>query len=452
MQSNPIQQRIEVMCDKWEDAKKNKNAAIVRIKCQPDEVEMVDAFYTYMIAADTPILDIGFHFEADCKNIKTYSLSLVKELEEIIYIWNNSSKDARIEYVEVNWKADYSYQNHKNPAALFISNFNNLANALNLPEDLYTVAILKGATQNKNLINWLQQAAEFNISNQTKYLIHDTFQQPIFESLTQILRGYITTIPLNLNMPKAIEQAAAMGDPKDPATPYRQAFTKMINAMTAGDESLAEKSGAECIEIATNNLNRDPYWITQIVVIYIALANDKIRYKKKLETLKLADKAVETSISAQQYFENNVASSLLAQSQMFRGTVLFTQHEWFNAYNDFNAAFEVYQKEKNIPLAIEAGRMAGQSALKISLKAKAGKILTEAARLGNFLDENMARASTFPGVLELLLQNNLSDYISYDELNDIGRKVYGENWQTVVANWKKMTGENYLKPKPSVTA
>ena len=76
MQSNPIQQRILLMCEKWEDAKKNTEARIINIRCQPDEDDMVDTFYAYMIGVDSPVTDIAFHFDSSCSDIKQFSSSL----------------------------------------------------------------------------------------------------------------------------------------------------------------------------------------------------------------------------------------------------------------------------------------------------------------------------------------------------------------------------------------
>ncbi len=444
MQSNPIQQRIELICEKWEDAKIYKDARIVRIKCQADEEEMVDTFYTYMIGVDTPISDIAFHFESPCMDVKQFGILLLKELEEIMEIWNKSVKDERIDYVPVHWQPDYSLQKDKNPAAMFVDNFNMLAKELNLPEGLFAVAIFKGALRNKNLVSWLQEAIKLRISAKVKFLIHDTLTDLRFANIASSSPQTIVTIPLNLNMAKAMEQVAAMGDPKDPATSYRQIFMKMINAMGAQKESEAEKWGQECIAIATSNLSKDPYWIMQIVVVNIALGNDKIRYKKKKETLEYANKAVETSIASKEYFENDVASGLLAQSLMFRGTVFFTQGNGNDAYSDFNTAFETYLKQGNILLAIEASRMAGQSAFKASQKPKGIKILAEGARLAKNCDPETARGSTYFGLLELLLQTDYMNFISPQELDGIARNIYGPDWRNIVINWKKVPDKNGL--------
>src|SRR4030095_3911361 len=438
MQSNPIQQRIDLICDEWEDAKKHSKARIVRIHCQDDESDMVDCFYTYMIGTDSPIQDIAFHFESACLDQREFSESLLKELEEIIYIWNESQKDERIEFVPVHWKADCTSRKDKNPAALFVHNFNMLAKSLALPKDLYTVAIFRSGIVNKQFAAWLKSAMEAEIDSTVKFLIHDTVSQPHFDSLAFDSPFIITTIPLNLNMPKAMEQCAAMGDPNDPATFYRQAFMKMMNAMGAQKEKEAEKWGKECIKQATENLSRDPYWIMQVIVVHVALGNDKMRYKKKDQALEHATKAVEAATAARNSFDNENGSILLAQALMFRGTLLFLDEKWEDAHPDLSEAYTIYKKQGNFALAVEACRMAGKSAMKNSENSRAAEILAEGTKLGKNIDSTIARASTFAGLLEILLETKYTKFISLEEIDEIAMNIYGPDWNKIVNNWKKV--------------
>lgn len=445
MQSNPIQQRIELICEKWEEAKNNADARIVHIRCQPDELDMVDTFYTYMIASDTPVLDIAFHFDAVCYDTKLFSKALLEELAETIDIWNNSEKDSRIEYAAVDWKPDYSLDDKKNTAALFINNLNKLSAVLKLQPGNFTVAILKGPLVGKNLIEWLNDAMQINISAGVKLLIHDTFEDVFFNDITIRQSPLIATIPLNLDMPKAMEQVAAMGDPNDPATVYRQSFMKMVNEMGAGNEDKAEKCGHECIAIANRNLAKDPYWITQVIVVYIALANDKMRYKNKEGTLGYANKAVDTALNAKTYFENDIASILLAQATMFRGSVLFSQNRKADAYIDFNLSFEIYLEQVNTLLAIEACRMAGLSASQSGQKENSNKVLARGARLGNQVDPETLYGTTYAGILEQLVLGNDGSFISMQELDEIARPIYGPGWVNLVKDWKKIPDKAKLE-------
>ncbi len=437
MQSNPIHQRIEIICEKWEESRIRREARIVRMRCQADEADMIDAFYTYLIAADTPVLDIAFHFDATCSDEKEFSHMLLRELEEIIYIWNNSQKDKNIEYVPINWKPDFSIESSKNPAALFVQNFNRLSVELDLQQELYAVAVFRGQP-NKNFISWLDQALRSEIDQRVRFLISDTVTEPVYLAAAKKFGELLLTIPIDLDMPKAMEQIAAMGDPKDPATIYRPALMKMMNAMNAKKETEAEQHATECVDIATANLSKDPYWITQIILVYIAIGNDKIRYRKKKETLAYANKAVDTAIAAQEYFDNKVAAGLLGQALMFRATVYFVQKQFNEAYSDYNLAFVIFREQANGPLAVEASRMAARSAFKSGYRVNAIRILAEGARVGRLMDPDMARGSSFAGLLELLLPTPHEPYITYEEIEETAESIYGDEWKKLVYNWRKV--------------
>lgn len=437
MQSNPIQQRILLMCEKWEDAKKNTEARIFNIRCQPDEDDMVDTFYSYMIGVDSPVTDIAFHFDSSCSDIKQFSSFLLDELEEIMNIWNNSEKDERIDFVPVPWTPDRSLQKDRNPAAMFVQNFNMLAKAMHLPQDVYAVAIFKTPGNKSNFITWLNKAVEAGIDASVKFLMYDRVDMPAMDDFMESPGGFtLEMIDLDLNMPKAMEQIAAMGDPKDPATPYRQSFMKMMNAMVAGDENKAEKHAGECLQIASEHVSKDPFWVIQIIVVYTALANDKIRYKKEGATLEYANKALEAARESESFFENNITAGLVAQTIMFRGTVLFMQKRKMEAYADFTLAFDTYTRLGNLIMAVEAARMAGESALDFS-DMEAVKILAAGARTGTRLSVEMAASSSYAGVLDRLLETNHSSFISMDEIEQLAKQKYGEDWLAVVKHWKE---------------
>jgi hypothetical protein len=436
-QTNPIQQRVVLLAEQWEAAKVKKDARIVRLHCQADEVDMVDAFYTYMIGADTPVEDIAFHFDSLFTDAEAYSTALLKELAELIAIWNQSEKDERIEFVAVDWQPDYSLKDAKNPAALFVCNFNKLAQSLGLPKGFFAVAVLKPVYKNKAFTSWASQAIAAGISPGVRFLIDDSVNDASLAPLANRHPGIVLTVPINLDMPKALEQAAAMGDPNEPSTGYRVAFIKMMNAMEARKEAAAEQWAKECIAIAQGLLAKDPYWAMQLVVVYTALANDKMGYKKKRETFAYAQQAVEAATAAQPYLDAGMAPLLVAQTLMFRGTLHFVDKAWQQAYDDYEPCFGIYRDKSNYALAIEAARMGAQSAFKQGQRSKGLVLLAAAVRTGHQLDPETARASTFAGAVELLIDNHYKAYLPPEELESICRRLYGEDWASVVRSWKK---------------
>ena len=78
-----------------------------------------------------------------------------------------------------------------------------------------------------------------------------------------------------------MQQITSMLPPDEPSVKYRKAFISMTKAIEEEKESEAEKYGEVCITEAQNLLSKDPYWFTQLVVVYTILSNDKMRYKRE---------------------------------------------------------------------------------------------------------------------------------------------------------------------------
>lgn len=441
MASNPIEQRMELLVEKWEDYKNNPGASLLCFRCQPDEVDMLDTFYTYMIASDTPIYDIAFHFDSICYDAEEFSTALLNELSETMEIWNNSEKDERITFHAIDWQADVNIASKKNPALLFVENFNRLAHKLELEESLNVVAIFKTGNKTKEFKQWLELAIKTGIAKNVRYVIDDTVENRFFDEL-KIFKKEVVFIPVNLNMPAALEQTAAMGDPKDPATGYRGAFIKMMNAMGESKEKEAEQAGHTCLRIAEENLEKDPYWSTQLVTVYTALATDKIKHKKTNEALNYSTKAVETAIILQGYIDNAMATLLQAQSQMFRGTLLFTIKKYEDAQTDFNDAFSIYVKQGQLALSIEAARMGAESAFKAGNKKEGKQLIAKGIQQGRFLDEETVYASTYAPVVKFYLEEYDQVYeslISKREVEILAKTLYGDDWMQKIKNWNKIT-------------
>ena len=116
----------------WAVSKSNRSARLIRITSKPDEEDMVDTFFTYMVAVDTPILDIAFHFESQYTDDEEFSKSLLNELDETITVWNTSKKEEGIDFEEIDWKPDYDSHLVKEYgwAGVFTYNFNRLSKIL----------------------------------------------------------------------------------------------------------------------------------------------------------------------------------------------------------------------------------------------------------------------------------------------------------------------------------
>ena len=439
-ESNPVEQRIEALADRWNDAKEvSKDIRVIRIHAKEDETEMIDAFFWYMVGLDNLIDDIAFILDPLFTDAETYSLQLLRALESCIKEWNELPKAEAIDFVEVEWKPDMAPADKKNASRLFVSNFNRLAQSLDLEEGVFTVATLTfphDPAKAKEVQAWLSKAIEAGIAPNVRFLVLDTEEYPLFQKVADMYSEQVYTLVPALDMDNVMSQVAAMGDPSDPSTPYRIAFVNMMNAMGKNKAKEALKEGWTCIRIAKENETRDPNWGVQVVVVNLALANDQLKTKSYDKAQQFADRAVEAADALTEKLDPAVVNSVSGQAFMTKAAIYCYPKEWGKAVPFYVQAAEKYEKANNKIMAIEAFRMAGFCSAK-SWGDHTVEYLVKGFLIGEHVDKESLQASTWPVLIRQLLDKSYRDYISYEEIDRIASGIYGENWEeTVKRLWK----------------
>lgn len=428
-ETNIIEQKIEEFAEKWIDATGIQSGRVVRVYAEDDEEEMVDTFYMYLLSVDSIPDDIAFYFETTFEDEETYSKLLLEELSVILSDWNDLPKDKDIEFTPVDWRADYSLTDEKNPAYLFVENFNRFAKALMIEEGVLLTAVLKLYTNDaRQASSWLKHAIKAGISPLVRITVCDTASQPMFEKLSIEYEDEVVTIIPDMDMGNTMAQLAASGDPNDPATPYRHAFVCLMEAVTKRKKNEVSKYGKECIDIATENVEKNPYWIMQLVVVYTLLSNDQVGYKKYDKALEYAEKAILAAACGEEHLEPGIYRRQVGQTFLFRGSLYCIQKEWKKAMDDYRISAENYGACNDYILQAEALRMQGYAAGKTWTEDSI-QPLVDAARLGPLIPPDQIDASSYAYLIKQLLKTNYSSYISRDDLNDMLTKIWGEEWE-----------------------
>ena len=440
-ETNPIEQRIESIADKWNDVKEtNEEIRVIRLLAKEEEMQMIDAFIWYMVGLDNLIDDIAFILDPLFADEETYSQQLIKSLDSCIKEWNEIPKEEGIEFMPVAWTPDESLTDKKNAAKLFVANFNNIATSLDLEEGVFTVAILTfphEPKKRKEVLSWMENAIKADISPLVRFLIIDTVENPVFKKLADTYVDQVYTLSPDLDMDNVMKQVAAMGDPSDPSTPYRISFVNMMNAMGKDNRKEALSEGERCIRIAKENESRDPNWGIQTVVVYIALANDRLKDKNHEKAQEYADQAIEAADALIDKIDPLVAHAVSGQANMTKAAIYCYTKEWGKAVSFYETAAGRYEKSNNPIMAIEAYRMAGFCSAK-SWGDNTVVYLTAGFRLGESVDKDSLKASTYAVLIRQLLDKSYQDYISYEEIDRIASGVYGEDWEeTIKKIWKQ---------------
>ena len=200
--SNPIQQRMELLAEKWEAAVSTPGVQIVRIHAEESEKDMVDTFSTYLLGIDTPNRDIPIIFESIYHDDEQYTEALLDELKKLIEIWNTANKDTvSIRTEPIAWEVNYSLIKKDNPAFVFVENMNRLANYLSLGDGIYLVAILRVSFVEPQQFNlWLEYAVKAGMHEKFKLLIYDTSPNPFFDKIAGKFPEEIITLYPELDM------------------------------------------------------------------------------------------------------------------------------------------------------------------------------------------------------------------------------------------------------------
>ena len=438
-ESNPVQQRMEMLAEKWEAVRKNPDVSLVRIHAQDNEKDMIDAFYTYLLGIDTNNKDIPIIFNSIYHNDEQYAKALLLELADMIETWNIAGKDnIDVEIHQLDWAPDYKLTDSGNPVFLFVQNINNLAVHLNLQEGVYLVPVFRVSFTKPNAVSrWLHLGIKAGIHPKVKWVVDDTVSNPFYQRLVEKDHSKVATLVPDLDMDNAMQQVAAMGNPNDPGVQYRKAFVLLVQSIEKRKESDAEKYADVCIEIANNNLIKSEYWIGQVIAVNAALANDQVGYKNFKKAILYSTRGVEAAEKSKERISDEfIHRKFIAQAVMLRASLYTVTKEWLKAIEDFTIAAKHYVYTNDIILAMEAFRMIGYANNKSGNNDAACKALAEAVAISRQIPEHVIKFTTFAGVIEMLFEINNLKYISNQAVEDAAFFIYGDEWKEEIRNWK----------------
>jgi tetratricopeptide (TPR) repeat protein len=439
-ESNPIQQRMEMLVEKWEAVRIQPDVNVVRIHAQNNEKDMVDAFYTYLLGVDTENNDIPIIFNSIYHDDDQYARALLEELADMIETWNIAGKDnIEVEIAHLDWQSDYQLVDDNNPVYMFVENINRLAVHLNLGDDVFLVPVLRVSFTKPDAISrWLHLGIKAGINPKVKILVDDTASNPFYQGLVEKDAGNVATLIPDLDMDNAMQQVAAMGKPDDPGVQYRKAFVSLVQSIEKRKEKDAEKFADTCIDIATKNLEKNPYWIGQLIAVNAALANDQVGYRNYRKAIDYSTRGVEAAMKSKEIVTDEfIHRKFIAQAVMLRASLYTVNKEWAKAIEDFTTAADHYTYTNDMMLAMEAYRMSGYANNKLGDDDAACKALAEAVSISKQIPEHIIKFTTFAGVIELLFQINNLKYISNQEVQDAAWFVYGDDWMKEIKNWKE---------------
>lgn len=425
-----VDQKLDDFGEKWIDTvnQKERRLIIVRAK-DDDELEFVDTFFDYLLSPDALPDDIAFHFETEFKNEKQYGKALLQELETMLFEWNSAEKSSDINFETIDWTPNYELKT-KNSAELFIKNINEFTQSLLLDKSVVVTIILRFySNKTSAIISWLNNLLKNEVSPQVRIAVCDKKNDSIFDKISFEHNRQVIVVKPEVDMDNIMTQLATSGDPNDPATPYRFAFVNLMQAIGKQDKKNIEKHGKICVNIATENINKNPYWISQLIGVYMMLSNAYIALNNTKKTFRYADKAVAMSLIGEDVLDGEIYYRQQGQAFLFRGGLFCSKKKWTDAISDFKVSAKAYGSCEDYILEVEALRMQGYAAKKTWTEDPAIP-LAQGARLGTFFSSETVEASSYTLLIQQLLKTSYSSQISDEELDEILIPLWGKNWRS----------------------
>ena len=430
---------MDLLGERWSAAAARPGVRIIRIHAEDNEKQMVQTFYTWLLGVDTPNKDIPILFETIFHEGDEYTDDLLKEAEQLLTIWNNANSDALAEKPKrINWKPDYTLTKKDNAAFSFVANMNRLAAYLALDRGIHLVLVLKVSfVEPRKFTKWLEQALKAGLSEKVRLLVDDSTGHPFYQKIAGSYPVEIFTLLPNLDMDNAMQQVASMGKPDDPTVLYRRSFVQLMQAIQQRKEREARQHAEVCIAIATANIPVNAWWIGQHIAVFAALANDQVGYKNYKKAIAYAAEGVGAAEKSRELITDEfVCRKFMGQAIMLRGSLYAADRQWKESIADFEEAAQDYTYTNDVILSMEAWRMTAWANRKSGYTNAACKALGAAMKIAGNIPPHILRCTTFPGIVEMLLEINNNRYVGRVEVEELATQVYGPDWMREVRSWK----------------
>jgi tetratricopeptide (TPR) repeat protein len=420
---NAITQRLGKLSTLWQQFLSMPNARICRWLVAEDEMTMID---TFMSVESEEGKDFLFELNTPFTKADAYGKALSDELSELI---EGIRPALNTEGFTINWVSKYEYD-RRNAALGFIYNINALP--YGFPEDVTEsifVFYLKPNMYPKDYDVWLMDALESGIDPRVRLVIMDRKDAITFDKLSQKYAGLVHTLQPDLDMPSAIRQLAASGNPADPGVKFRKAMVDLTQAAGRNDVEAVNKLAVLPLNIASEN-----NWGALQITVYAVQGNTLLNVKRYNESLQIYDRAYQ------------LASALYAQGDETGGILtiqlLFSKAAVFISMKNFKEAADTYSQAaqrsdvlKDYYQVMEARRMEGFCYQQISKPYESWDAYQLALACAEQLDTLTLENSTFPYVGQALLDlaQKLGKKQEYFDIDNKMTDYIGKDWKDKIA-------------------
>lgn len=443
--SNAIQRIASDMYYQWQIANAAEGVRWLRLLINAGDETMLDAFYHYMLGVDIEGEDMVFVVQVPFESLDSFSQNVLMFVEEQIAMWNGVSKLQDMPSESIDWVADYSLVSEGNPAQLLISNLNNLTQSI-VREDRLKCSFVLHLSNHYNrseMLQWIEHALQLEWHKQMTFTMAEVKGAELLGEIERIRpKGEVISIAPNIDMDGALEKLAEQAvNESNSDTPqedlYRLALVRLINSVKKRDKALVLEQAKACLDIAVDQVKRDPAWIAQVVAVYTILYTDSLGSQSFDEAHAYADKAIESIEMGISLLEPSIGYRLLGNTYLGKASIYMAAQAWREASGLYRKGAEAYALCKDYLMQTEALRMCAMCYQHIGDEGTATGVYFEAFSLAEYLTSDLAKNSTFP-MIAVALSNNAyrHKHISDDEFEQRLVGLLGRDWRDFLYQYK----------------
>jgi len=421
-QQNAITRRLDRLVEMWEAFREESGALLCRWLVAADEYSMVEAFYEREASEGGLTPDVFLRFDTPFKDMHSYGgalrqafIGMVEEDRELL----------QEEGIDLAWQAGAAPQAQHNSQLLSLE-MAAFARQNPLVEDLMVAYLSPGTNEDVYAwVEWLMDAVAAGAPPNVRWMVVDTLAHPIFDQLAELYPQKVKTIRPELDMPAAMRELAAAGNPAEPGVQYRMAFVALTQAVGKQNWTAIEQHAKEALHIAREN-----QWPHLMSSIHITVGNAEMSAGKNEEALMSYRKA--EAVSEQAWKAGDaVCGKLLVQALFGQGAVYIAQQQHEQAAKIYAKTGQLAEEIKDLHYAMEAWRMAGYAHEWDKWWDDARQAYEKALAAGMQLDESMRPHTTLPYIGDALIRACLKSGHSprATEVEHLMQQEIGDDWQ-----------------------
>jgi|GEM_PF-6332672 len=386
---NILQERIENMAKQWRHFSKVIDARIAHWFIEDNNLALIDEFIKYQKQQKHP--DLFIKLESPFINEKSYGITLKEEL-------NKSHQKAKKIVIKKGIKIQKTKKQLPGPFSFFKSLNSYLKNS----DIKGYIAIYLAPTENEapeKWIAWLKGGIKTGIPQRVRIIIADTKESPLFEKIADKFPIKIITLRPKLDIDKALNEVAEMGDPNDPVNQFQKVFLNVTKAAKIGDLKKVEFLGQKALMIAQKQK-----WPNMKMMVHMTVGQTLVAAAQIKAALKSFDRA--KSIAKDAFEKKEPAgASLLVNAYFAEAGVYFKEKKYLKAAQTYEKAIPISKDIKDAPyFHLEAYRMAAYSYESLKRYQTAWNYNQEALKVGDKMDEEIRANSTLPYIGQALLR------------------------------------------------